>query len=146
MSFTENDRKIQSQSGKTFPAESPPDRPPFAQVIASALREEFGGGPSAVKTVARLARANERAVRNWFEAKNGPSGERLIPLLRHSDAVLRAVLDLSDRRSLRAAAGVIELRQQLIDLVAAIDEVQPPSGGPNAQPGSPHGPGRPYGA
>jgi hypothetical protein len=116
--------KISVAIRKVFPAENSPDRQPFAEVIASALREEFGGGPSAIKTVARLARANERAVRNWFDAKNGPSGERLVPLLRHSDAVLRAVLDLSDRRSLRAAAMVAELRPQLIELVAAIDKLQ----------------------
>jgi hypothetical protein len=42
-----------------------------------------------VKRVARLADAKERGVRNWFEfeAKNGPSGEHLIALMRRSDVV-----------------------------------------------------------
>lgn len=124
MSFTENDRKIQSESGKSFPTSNEHARPLFVKTIALALKEEFGGGPSAIKTAARLTRANERTVRNWFEAKNGPSGENLIPLLRYSDVVLRAVLDLADRRDLGAAARVAELRQQLVDLVAAIDNVQ----------------------
>ena len=123
MSFPENDRKVQSRSGKSFPDGNGDTQPRFADVIAEALRAEFGGGPSAVKTAARLARVNERAVRNWFEAKNGPSGESLIPLLRHSDAVLIAVLDLAERRNLSVAAGFTELRQQLIDLVAAIDKI-----------------------
>jgi hypothetical protein len=124
MSFTENDRKVQSQSGKSFPSEDGYSHPSFARAIALALRAEFGGGPSAVKTAARLTQANERAVRNWFDAKNGPSGEYLIPLLAHSDVVLKAVLDLAGRRGLMVAAGFAELRQQLVDLVAAIDDAQ----------------------
>jgi hypothetical protein len=123
MSFPDNDRKVQTESGKSFPSADESSRPSFVQAISLALREEFGGVPSAVKTAARLTRANERAVRNWFEAKNGPSGENLIPLLQHSDVVLRAVLDLADRRDLRAATGVAELRQRLVDLVTAIDNI-----------------------
>lgn len=126
MSFTENDRKVQSQSGKSFPNLDVQPHPLFAEAIALALKEEFGRGPSAVKTAARLAQANERAVRNWFEAKNGPSGENLISLLQHSDAVLRTVLDLADRRNLSAVAGLAELREQLADLVMAIDRIAPP--------------------
>jgi hypothetical protein len=123
MSFTDNDRKVQPESGKSFPAADGSSRLPFVQAISLALREEFGGGPSAIKTTARITRVNERAVRNWFEAKNGPSGESLIPLLQHSDVVLKAVLDLADRRDLRAAAGLPELRRQLVDLVTAIDNI-----------------------
>src|SRR6266404_7436328 len=74
MSFHKNDRKIQSKKGKSFPGELAHSDELFNQAVASALREEFGGGPSAVKTVARLTEANERAVRNWFEGSNGPSG------------------------------------------------------------------------
>ncbi len=124
MSFTKNDRKVQSKSGRSFPASAEAGRPPFAEIIASALREEFGGGTSAIKTVARLTRANERAVRNWFDAKNGPSGENLIYLLRYSDVVLGGVLDLADRGELRTAAGFSELRQLLVDLLTAIDDIR----------------------
>jgi hypothetical protein len=76
-----------------------------------------------VKTATRLAQANERAVRNWFEAKNVPSGENLISLLQHSNAVLRTVLNLADRRKLSAVAGLAELREQPVDLVIAIDRM-----------------------
>jgi len=38
-------------------------------------------------------------VRNWFEGKNGPSGENLMALIRYSDAVLAMVLQLSGRRA-----------------------------------------------
>jgi hypothetical protein len=34
-----------------------------------------------VKTVVGLTGANERAVKNWFQAKNGPSGEFLMPFV-----------------------------------------------------------------
>lgn len=123
MSFPENDRKVQSKKGKSFPNQEEHTLPPFAQAIGLALREEFGGGPSAVKAVARLARSNERAARNWFEGKNGPSGESLIRLLQQSDVVLRAVLDLAGRQDIRAVASLPDLRRQLLELVTAIDSV-----------------------
>jgi hypothetical protein len=37
-------------------------------------------------------------VRNWFDAKNGPSGEYLIRLIRHSDEVLDSFLALAGKR------------------------------------------------
>ena len=119
MSFTEKDRKLQSKAGKSFPPNETAE--PLALVIAAALKEEFGNTPSALKTVAQLTRSNERAVRNWFEGKNGPSGENLIILMRHSDLVLRTVLALADRQDLVVAVGLAGLRRQLVDAVAAID-------------------------
>ena len=50
-----------------------------------------------MKTVVGLTSANERAVKNWFQAKNGPSGEFLIALCRHSDHALETVLLMSGR-------------------------------------------------
>lgn len=119
MSFSEKDRKVQSRDGKAFPAN--PAGEPLAIVIAAALKAEFGNTPSALKTVAQMARSNERAVRNWFDGKNGPSGENLIILMRHSDLVLRTVLTLADRQDLVVAVGLASLRRQLVDAVAAID-------------------------
>jgi hypothetical protein len=124
MSFTENDRKLQSKSGKSFPIGDQQVGPSFTQTIASALKTEFGGGPSAVKAVARITGANERAVRNWFEGKNGPSGENLIILIQRSDTVLKTVLSLANRRDLVVVASLAGLRRQLIDAVAAIDDLQ----------------------
>jgi len=124
MSFTENDRKFQSKSG-TVLREGEEVRLPFAQIIALALNEEFGESPSSMKLIARVTGANERSVRNWFEAKNGPGGESLITLLHFSDTVLKAVLGLAGRRDMSAAIGLPNLRQQLVDLIAAIDRVSP---------------------
>lgn len=125
MSFSEKDRKLQSESGTTFPNDGAAQ--PLARTIAFALKAEFGGTPSALKTVAQLTSSNERAVRNWFEAKNGPSAENLVVLMRHSDLVLRTVLGLADRQDLVVAVGLASLRRQLVDAVAAIDGL-PPAG------------------
>lgn len=119
MSFSKKDRKVQSKAGKTFPTVDAAE--PLAATIATALKAEFGSTPSALKTVAQLTRSNERAVRNWFEGKNGPSGENLVVLMRHSDLVLRTVLELADRKDLVVAVGLASLRRQLVDAVAAID-------------------------
>lgn len=125
MSFSEKDRKLQSEFGKAFPIDGAAQ--PLARTIAFALKAEFGGTPSALKTVAQLTSSNERAVRNWFEAKNGPSAENLVVLMRHSDLVLRTVLGLADRQDLVVAVGLASLRRQLVDAVAAIDGL-PPAG------------------
>ena len=77
--------------------------------------------------MAQLTSSNERAVRNWFEAKNAPSAENLVILMRHSDLVLRTVLALADRQDLVVAIGLAGLRRQLVDAVAAIDGL-PPAG------------------
>ena len=88
MSRPKNDRKVQSESGKTF---QDPDTESFVRAIAGALKAEFGATPSALKTVAQLTHSNERTVRNWLEGKNGPTG------------VLGTVLELADRRDLGLA-------------------------------------------
>src|SRR5829696_6367094 len=98
MSSTRKGRKVRSEAGNSFPN----DRlgsVPFAQAVAAALREEFGILPAGIKTVARLAGANERAVKNWFQAKNAPSGELLVTLCRHSELVLETVLRLAGEPS-----------------------------------------------
>ncbi len=119
MSFSKKDRKIQSKFGKSLPESI--DDEPLAIAIAAALREDFGNTPSALKTLARLTRSNERAVRNWYDGKNSPNGENLIVLMRHSDLILRTVLALAGRHDLVVAVGLAGLRRQLMDAVAAID-------------------------
>jgi hypothetical protein len=125
MSPTQKDRKVRSDSGRSFLQRTVPEpEPSFAEAIADALRREFGGTPGAVKKVVRLTRANERAVRNWFEAKNAPSGENLVILMRHSDEVLEAVLRLADRQDLVAARKLSAAREKLQEMLAMIDDIQ----------------------
>ena len=106
MSRRKNDRKFQSTSRKTF---QEVDTEGFVKAIALALKAEFGATPSALKTVAQLTHSNERAVRNWFDEKNGPSGANLVTLMRHSDRVLRTVLELADQRDLVLAVELTRL-------------------------------------
>lgn len=78
MSFTENDRKVRSEIGKAFPSGGTAEPLlPFVEAIARALRADFGSSPSTMKTVARMTGTNERTVKNWFDEKNGPTGENL---------------------------------------------------------------------
>ena len=125
MSPTQKDRKLRSESGRSILRHTAIDtEPSFSEAVADALRREFGGTPGAVKKVVRLTRANERAVRNWFEAKNAPSGENLVILMRHSDEVLEAVLRLAERQDLVAARKLSAARQKLEEMLAMIDHIQ----------------------
>jgi hypothetical protein len=38
----------------------------LAQIVASALRQDFGDTPSAVKRIGQLTNANLRAIKNWY--------------------------------------------------------------------------------
>jgi len=126
MSLSEKDRKLQSKAGKEFPSLGGAE--PLAQAIATALKAEFGGTPAAIKTVAQITRSNERAVRNWFDGKNGPSGENLLLLMRHSNLVLKTILGIVDRRDLVVSVGLASLRRQLVNTVAAIDNLPKSTG------------------
>ena len=81
-----------------------------------------------MKRVARLTAANERTVRNWFEGKNGPSGENLVSLMQHSDAVLDMALVRSGRDRIAAGVALVALREQHIAAVAIIDSAGPRPG------------------
>lgn len=123
MSRSKNDRIFQSKSGKTFHnnSEELDHEGGFVLMIAKALRQDFGSGSGAVKRVARLRDFNERAVRNWFEGRNGPSGEHLVMLMQRSDAVLEAVLELAGRRQLLARMKISKAQDQIRQVLAIIE-------------------------
>lgn len=122
MSFTRKDRKVRSRSGKSFP-QHPGGADTFALTVAEALRREFGTSPAAVKTVARFSRANERAVKNWFDAKNAPSGELLVRLIEHSDEVLESVLVIAHRNDLLTKKKITDARRELREILAVLDDL-----------------------
>lgn len=111
MSLQKDDRNVRLANAK------------YVAAMATALREAFGDSRSAIKTAARATGANERAVRNWFDEKNGPSGQHLVSLVRQSDRMLEAVLSLSGRSvlldRLHADALCIQLRKLLDRLETA---------------------------
>jgi hypothetical protein len=126
MSFAENDRKFRSKSGKTFPTAASAEfgAASFREAVADALRRDFGGSPAAVKRVAQLVHANERAVRNWFDARNGPNGEHLVCLARHSAAVLETMLGLSGHAALLKVQLVAHARDRVRDILMMLDDLQ----------------------
>jgi hypothetical protein len=128
MSPTKRDRKIRTNSGRTFQSN---DRRigagGFAAAISAALHRDFGGTRAAVKSIVGLTGANERAVKNWFAGYNGPSGEFLIALCRHSDEVLETVLRLAGRTELVTAKKLVDARGKLLEMIALIDDLGGPA-------------------
>ena len=118
MSLTKKDRKIRSFSGIAFP----PGR--FAEAMATALQREYGATHAAVKTVVSLTGANERTVKNWFAAKNGPGGEFLVALCRHSYEVLETFLAMAGRESHVKATKIVDATNKLREILVLLDELQ----------------------
>jgi hypothetical protein len=118
MSLTKKDRKVRSISGNTFPSGR------FADAVAQALQRQYGGTHAAVKTVVELTGANERAVKNWFEAKNAPSGEFVVTLCRHSDEVLETFLLMAGRENHLKAKRIVDATTRLRELLALLDDLQ----------------------
>ena len=102
------------------------DNREFVSVIATALRRGYGNGGSAIKTVVAHSGANERAVRNWFEGKNAPSGEYLVELARHSDDVLEAFLQMAGRNDILKAKLLADARSKLAEMLQLIDQLEAP--------------------
>ena len=63
-------------------------------------------------------------MKNWFTAKNGPSGEYLIDLMRYSDEVLETVLFMARRVDLLNTKKLGDMHQRLKNFLAEMDEVQ----------------------
>jgi len=128
MSFRKKGRKVRPVSGKTFPRSSgtveKSDGYDFTAVIAETLREAFGRSGRSIKTVMAYTGAGERAVKNWFEGKNGPNGENLVELVRHSDEVLEALLLMAGREDILAGKLLVDARDRLVEMLEIIDQLQ----------------------
>jgi hypothetical protein len=125
MSSTNMDRNFRSVSRNTFPPGVDGVLPArFAEMIAKALRDDFGDTHRAIKTVCKLAGAHERAVKNWFGGENGPTGCHLVALMAISDAVLEAVLFTARRRHLVTANKIAESKRQLLRLLQQLSDLR----------------------
>jgi hypothetical protein len=120
MSSAKKARTIRSRFGNEIPDLSLG----YSQIIADALRRDFGKTHAAVKTVVERTGANQRAVKNWFAAKNGPSGTHLVKLMRTSDEVLEAVLALAGQPDLVVAKKLADTEQLLIQMLEFIGELR----------------------
>ena len=69
----------------------------YRAAMAMALHTELGSTHRAIKSAMRWTGASERTVKYWLAGERGPSGEHLVSLARHSDAVLVVLLALADR-------------------------------------------------
>ena len=98
----------------------------YARAIAGALRSELGETHQAIKSVMRWTGAGERTAKNWLGGTCGPSGEHLISLIRHSDAVLEAVLRFCGREALNPQVSLRQLRSGLAKVLEDIDVIQMP--------------------
>ena len=65
----------------------------LAQIVAAALRQDFGDMASAIKRIGQLTNANLRAIKNWYEARNAPSSGHLLLLARSSPSILKFILE-----------------------------------------------------
>ena len=128
MSFRKKGRKFRPVSGKTFPSSSGTvpvsEVYDFTAVIAETLRHAFGGTARSVKTVMGYTGAGERTVKNWFEGKNGPNGENLVELMRHSDEVLEAMLMMACREDILAGKLLVDFRDKLVEMLEIIDQLR----------------------
>jgi hypothetical protein len=113
-------------TGKKFPSDG--DLPPttYAALIADILRTELGNTHQAHKTLMRWTGANERTAKNWLSGSNGPSGEHLLRLMRHSDRVFECVLRLSRRPAVLSMRRLADIRNSLrttADLLSEVIEI-----------------------
>lgn len=117
MSLTKVDRKDQSGNGTNIPVR-------FAAEVASALRREYGDSRAALKTIVALTGTNERAVKNWFNAKNGPSGTSLIVLCRQSDEVFETILRLAGRSAHLKMKKLVAAKEVLVKMLVLLSELE----------------------
>ena len=140
MSFRKKGRNFRPVSGKTFPRSSgrvgKSDGCDFTTVISETLREAFGRSGRSIKTVMAYTGAGERAVKNWFEGKNGPNGENLVELVRHSDEVLESLLLMAGREDILTGKLLVDARDKLAEMLEIIDQLK--ADGSESDPPSAH--------
>jgi hypothetical protein len=94
----------------------------YAAAVSEALRSELGETHRAIKTIMRWTGSNERTVKNWIAGTNGPSGESLVILARHSQTVMIAFQRLSGRSGGEGTAD--QVRQKLAEAIELLDGIQ----------------------
>jgi hypothetical protein len=92
----------------------------YEQVISAALRQELGRTRYTAKTLMRWTGAGARTAKNWLAGSAGPSGVHLIALMRNSDAVLEAVLELAGRRDCTTPDKTSDFGERLAELRALL--------------------------
>jgi hypothetical protein len=95
----------------------------LGRMVAVALKSELGTTHQAVKTVMRWTGASERTVKHWFAGTHGPSGQHLVALASHSDAVFTRFLQAANRHSSLVGLELVSIRSKALELVEIIDGI-----------------------
>ena len=85
----------------------------YREAIATALSHELGGAGRAAKTTIKWTGVTERTAKNWISSSCGPSGEHLLELMRHSDAVFFVVVGLAGRNEALTISRIAHIKQNL---------------------------------
>lgn len=113
-----------SKKGNSFPlARDILTETEFAQVIASALKVEFGSTRNGAKMIMQWTRVSQRTAKNWLSGENAPSGAHLILLARESNPVFKAMMLMAERPEMSLGASLLSLRRMLTETVAALDQM-----------------------
>jgi hypothetical protein len=95
----------------------------FAQVIASALKVEFGSARNGTKIITQWTGVSQRTAKNWLSGTNAPSGAHLVMLARESNAILKALMLMAERPEMSLGASLMSLRRSLAETLSALDQV-----------------------
>src|SRR3546814_18627788 len=74
----------------------------FTQVIASALKIEFGSTRNGAKILMKWTGVSSRTAKNWLSGSHAPSGVHLVLIARESTAVLKAIMLMAERPKMRS--------------------------------------------
>jgi len=123
--FRSGSRKDVAENGQGFPKRAGKDTggPGYSGAISAALRGELGDSHQAIKTVMRWSGASERTAKNWLAGTRGPTGEHLLSLIRHSNAVLEVAMRLSGRESSLATIDLVAARMKIVELLKGLDDL-----------------------
>ncbi len=105
MSYPKKDRVFPVKKTQMTEAE-------LAQLVASALRHDYGDLPSAVKQIGLQTDANLRAIRNWYEGRHAPSSMHLLRLAKSSPQILQLVLQQIGGEELADAFSILAGRHE----------------------------------
>ncbi len=111
--------------GKTFPKDEDDhvSRYEYSEAVSAALVRELGSSHQAIKTLMKWTGANERTAKNWLSGANGPSGQHLVEMLKHSDRLVFTIAELTGRQELGIVVDLRTLKLVLGRLTASLDGV-----------------------
>lgn len=95
----------------------------FAELVAAVLCRSLGERSSAIKIVVRWTGAGERTVKNWFVAKNAPSGDHFLELVRNCPDMLDEFLAAAGQKERLAGVSVRAARLALVTSILALDKL-----------------------